>query len=97
MILMALAEFYYAVRQRATDALGLLEKAVRIDPNSAEARGRLGEVYLSQNRPVDAERETIAAVRLLPDDARLVGISASSGYTSIARPKRSHSSCDRVT
>lgn len=73
MILMALAEFYYAVRQRATDALGLLEKAVRVDPNSAEARGRLGEVYLSQNRPVDAERETIAAVRLLPDDARLVG------------------------
>jgi Flp pilus assembly protein TadD len=73
MILMALAEFYYGVRQRVTDALGLLEKAVRIDPNSAEARGKLGEVYLQQNRPVDAERETAAAIQLLPDDARLVG------------------------
>jgi tetratricopeptide (TPR) repeat protein len=73
MILMALAEFYYGVRQRVTDAVGLLEKAVRIDPNSAEARGKLGEVYLYQNRPADAERETAAAVELLPDDARLVG------------------------
>jgi tetratricopeptide (TPR) repeat protein len=73
MILMALAEFYCVVRQRVTDALALLEKAVRIDPNSAEARGKLGEVYLYQNRPADAERETAAAVELLPDDARLVG------------------------
>jgi tetratricopeptide (TPR) repeat protein len=73
MILMALAEFYCVVRQRVSDAVVLLEKAVRIDQNSAEARGKLGEVYLYQNQPAAAERETAAAVQLLPDDARLVG------------------------
>lgn len=73
MILMALADFHFSARQRVPEAVAVLEKAVKLDPNSAEARGKLGELYLNQNRLADAERETAAAVGLLPGDARLVG------------------------
>jgi tetratricopeptide (TPR) repeat protein len=72
MIMMALAEFYVGARQRIGDAVTILEKAVRIDPNSAEARGKLGELYLYEQRIPEAERETAAASALQPEDGRLL-------------------------
>ncbi len=71
-LLIALVEFYFAARARPADAISLLAKAVSIDPNSVEARGRLGELYAQQSRWADAERETTAAVALAPDDSRLL-------------------------
>ncbi len=69
--LMGLAEFCMGVRANAVEAAGLLERAVQLDPHSAEALGKLGEVYMMQGRTQDAQRQTAAAAVVAGQDARI--------------------------
>lgn len=72
MILMALADFSAGVGQRPADAAVLLEKEARIDPYSTEARGEARRNVLVPEQLAEVERQTAAALELLPDDARLL-------------------------
>ena len=70
--LMGLAEFCSGVRQNVAEAAALLEHAVQLDPQSAEALGKLGEVYMMQGRAQDAQRQTAAAAAIAEHDARIL-------------------------
>ena len=70
--LIGLAEFCLGVRQNGVEAAALLEKAVQLDPQSSEALGRLGEVYMMQGRMQDAQRQTAAAAAVAGQDARIL-------------------------
>jgi tetratricopeptide (TPR) repeat protein len=56
---------------RDEEALASLGHAVEIEPSYAEARNELGLVYLRLDRPGDARRELLAALRMRPDLAFL--------------------------
>lgn len=70
--LMGLADFCMGVRQNAAEAAALLERAVQLDPQSAEALGKLGEVCMMQGNPQQAQRHTAAAAAVAPQDARIL-------------------------
>jgi tetratricopeptide (TPR) repeat protein len=64
--------FYLAYLHEAdndlTGALGLLEQALKLEPQSPEANGLLGKILLKQNRPADALAPLETAVKKDPGD-----------------------------
>jgi len=54
-----------------TEAENLLERAVRLAPESAEAHYQLGQLALQQNRVKDAEREFSLSLQLEPDRSKV--------------------------
>src|SRR5215467_2172857 len=57
-------------RKLRPEATNLLEKAVKLAPQSAEAHYQLGQLALQQSRLHDAEREFIISVQLEPDQSK---------------------------
>jgi len=49
-----------------------LERAVRLDPNHAEARNNLGAVYSAQGRLNEALEQFETALRLDPGDPEII-------------------------
>jgi tetratricopeptide (TPR) repeat protein len=60
----------YAGRQMLSAALPHLETAVRLEPNSAEVHGWLGQTYLALGRLPEAQRELETMLSLSPNDIR---------------------------
>ena len=56
------------LEQRFTEAQSHLERAVRIDPENAEARSNLGAAYAGQGRLLEAVEQFEAALHIDPDD-----------------------------
>jgi len=56
---------------RFTDAESLARKAVEIDSNSWQANSQLARALIELQRPSEAEKSALAAVKLKPDDATL--------------------------
>ncbi len=67
-----MANFYWN-RQQPHLARPHLDAAVAMEPDSAEARGWLGQVCFEMGQLQDAQREYEAALRLSPHDGRLLG------------------------
>jgi tetratricopeptide (TPR) repeat protein len=65
------ANFYWA-RQQPFLALPHLAAAIAIEPNSAEAHGWLGQIYFALGRMPEAQRAIDAALKLSPQDSRLL-------------------------
>src|SRR5207237_6439156 len=63
---------FFSMRGQPAMALPYMEEAARIEPNSAEARGWLGQIYMNVGRLPEAQRETEAALQLTPNDSRLL-------------------------
>jgi len=55
-------------QQKFAEAGAHLERAVRLDPDHAEARSNLGAAYAGQGRLREAVAQLEAALRLDPDD-----------------------------
>ncbi len=55
-------------QQKFAEAQSHLERAVRLDPNHAEARSNLGAAYAGQGRLHEAVTQFEAALRIDPDD-----------------------------
>lgn len=73
----------------ADDALGVLEEAVREDPNHPELRILLGDVLAERGRAGEAERSWLAASHLAPRDPtphlRLAALYLAAGEVDLAR------------
>lgn len=57
-------------RKLQPEATNLLEKAVKLAPQSAEAHYQLGQLALQQSRLHDAERELLISLQLGPDQSK---------------------------
>jgi len=57
-------------RKLQPEATSLLEKAVKLAPQSAEAHYQLGQLALQQNRLHDAERELLISLQLEPNQSK---------------------------
>jgi tetratricopeptide (TPR) repeat protein len=56
---------------QSSDALPLIEKALKIDPSNAKAHMNLGIIYQDQGRQQDALRELTTAMKLTPEDSNV--------------------------
>jgi tetratricopeptide (TPR) repeat protein len=57
-------------RRLQPEATNLLEKAVKLAPQSAEAHYQLGQLALQQSRLHDAERELVISLQLEPNQSK---------------------------
>jgi tetratricopeptide (TPR) repeat protein len=60
--------------QKTGEAIQCFQRAVELNPKSAEALSALGKALLSADRPADAERALTAATQLQPDQDTAVAL-----------------------
>jgi len=59
---------YFGQKQQLSCAVDAFRKAIRLDPNSWEARFNLGLAYIQSQQPAKALRELTVAISIRPDD-----------------------------
>jgi tetratricopeptide (TPR) repeat protein len=59
---------YFGQKQQLSCAVDAFQKAVRLEPNSWEARFNLGLAYIQSQQPAKALRELNVAISIRPDD-----------------------------